>query len=502
MISVTRGFLAVSIPVVACLYSTTLYAQNAGNIERGQQAFTSCSACHQVGQNAKNAFGPVLTNIVGRDAGVREGYVYSESLSMARDKGLVWSAEQLNEWLSGPTEFLQQYLGVSSASSKMPVRIDDPQTRADIIAYLASITDDTKGDEMSHGSAPHSEKVRLMTGEPDDIDKLPRQKLELVKPPFFPPHTQKASGGPKIVEVELTVTEKKWVIDNKGTEIVALTYEGSIPGPLIVVHQDDYVELTLKNPSHNLMEHNIDLHAATGALGGAAITTIVPGEEAVLRFKADKAGAFLYHCAPEGSMTPYHVTHGMTGAILVLPRDGLKDGEGNDLTYDRGYFIGENDFYVPRDEDGEFKRYETAGEDLIDWIDAMHTLTPSHIVFNGRVGALTGEGAMTANVGEQVLFLHMQGNRDTRPHMIGGHGDYVWPLGSFSLPPVRDAETWFVPGGSVGAAMVEFRQPGIYAYLNHNLIEAVEFGAAAHVVVDGEWNDEIMKQVYLGPIRE
>jgi nitrite reductase (NO-forming) len=35
----------------------------------------------------------------------------------------------------------------------------------------------------------------------------------------------------------------------------------------------------------------------------------------------------------------------------------------------------------------------------------------------------------------------------------------------------------------------------VYAYPNHNLIEAVELGAASHVVVDGDWNDDLMKQV-------
>ena len=38
---------------------------------------------------------------------------------------------------------------------------------------------------------------------------------------------------------------------------------------------------------------------------------------------------------------------------------------------------------------------------------------------------------------------------------------------------MRDLETWFVRGGSVGAALYTFKQPGVYAYLNHNLIEAV-----------------------------
>jgi nitrite reductase (NO-forming) len=40
----------------------------------------------------------------------------------------------------------------------------------------------------------------------------------------------------------------------------------------MVVHEGDYVELTLKNPSTNLLVHNIDFHASTGALGGGALT--------------------------------------------------------------------------------------------------------------------------------------------------------------------------------------------------------------------------------------
>ena len=44
--------------------------------------------------------------------------------------------------------------------------------------------------------------------------------------------------------------------------------------------------------------------------------------------------------------------------------------------------------------------------------------------------------------------------------------------------------------------MYQFRQPGSYVYLNHNLIEAVLLGAAAQVKVDGgEWNKELMEQV-------
>ena len=324
---------------------------------------------------------------------------------------------------------------------------------------------------------------------------LPRQKVELVAPPFVHPHEQATRQAPKIIEFRMEIVEKEVVIDEQGTRFHAMTFNGSMPGPMMVVHQGDYVELTLVNPETNTMPHNIDFHSATGALGGGALTLINPGEQVVLRWKADRAGVFVYHCAPEGAMIPWHVVSGMHGTVMVLPRDGLKDGSGKALKYDRVYYVGEHDLYVPRDEKGKFKTYETLAESYADTMETMRKLIPSHVVFNGGVGALTGKNAMTAKVGETVLIVHSQANRDTRPHLIGGHGDHVWETGKFANRPEVDLETWFIRGGSAGAALYTFKQPGIYAYVNHNLIEAIELGAAAHFKVDGKWNDDLMKQV-------
>lgn len=335
-----------------------------------------------------------------------------------------------------------------------------------------------------------------------DVSKLLRVQQKLVAPPFLPEHEQVATTGPKVIEVTLTIEEKRIVIDKEGTEIWAFTYNGTVPGPMIVAHEGDYVELTLKSLVTNAMEHNIDFHASTGALGGGALTKVLPGQEVVLRWKAIKSGVFVYHCAPGDVMIPYHVVHGMNGAVMVLPRDGLKDAKGNALKYDMAYYIGEQDFYIPRDEKGAYKKYESAGEDLPESLDVMRGLVPTHVVFNGAAGALIGEKALTAKVGDNVLFIHAQANRDSRPHLIGGHGDYVWETGKFGNPPEVGLETWFIRGGSAGAALYKFRQPGIYAYVNHSLIEAVMLGATAHVKVDGQWNDDLMMQVYKpGPIK-
>lgn len=334
----------------------------------------------------------------------------------------------------------------------------------------------------------------------DEIASLPREKVKLVAPPYVHAHEQVATGGPKVVEFTMVIEEKPVVIDDEGTEMQAMTFNGSIPGPMMVVHEGDYVELTLINPATNEMAHNIDFHAATGALGGGALTFVMPGEQTKLRFKATRSGTFVYHCAPEG-MIPWHVVAGMNGAMMVLPRDGLKNDKGEPVKYDNVYYIGESDFYIPRDENGDFVKFASLGDSYADTLDVMRGLVPTHVVFNGRVGALTGDAAMKSKVGETVLFVHAQANRDSRPHIIGGHGDYVWEEGKFANAPAKDLETWFIRGGSAGAALYTFLQPGVYAYVNHNLIEAAELGATAHIVVDGEWNDDLMMQVEApGPI--
>ena len=333
-----------------------------------------------------------------------------------------------------------------------------------------------------------------VTWEPEDVSRLERVTQTLVEPPFLPRHEQIYTGAPRVVEVRMEIEEKEIEVA-PGHFVWAFTFNGSVPGPIIVVHEGDYVELTLVNPDSSRLLHNVDFHASIGALGGGSLTHVNPGEEVVLRFRAVKPGVFVYHCAPGDTMVPWHVTHGMNGAIMVLPRAGLRDPAGNPISYDRAYYVGEQDFYLPKDEDGEFIRFEDPVTPFAADLEAMKTLIPTHIVFNGARGALQGDGKLTARVGENVLIVHAQANRQSYPHLIGGHGDYVWERGSFNDPPALDLETWDIAAGSAGASIHTLRQPGTYVYLSHNLIEAFVYDAKAILEVEGEWNNDLMEQV-------
>ena len=56
-----------------------------------------------------------------------------------------------------------------------------------------------------------------------------------------------------------TIEEKEVVIDDEGTKFQAMTFNGSMPGPLMVVHEGDYVEVTLVNPGdqHDAAQHRL-----------------------------------------------------------------------------------------------------------------------------------------------------------------------------------------------------------------------------------------------------
>jgi nitrite reductase (NO-forming) len=327
-----------------------------------------------------------------------------------------------------------------------------------------------------------------------EVNHLKHVTQQMVPPPGMPQFEEVDNEGPKIVDVTFEVQEKKIEVA-PGDSVWAFTYNGTVPGPMIVVHQDDYIELTLKNPVTNPQMHNIDFHAATGAMGGGDISLVNPGQQVKFRFKCTRPGVFVYHCAPGGAMVPIHVASGMNGAIMVLPRDGLKDENGRLVKFDKAFYIVEQAFYLPKGKDSNIENISTVRESIQKTASSIRTLMPTNIVFNGREGSLTGKNALKAKVGDNVLIITAEANRDTRIHLIGGHADLYWPGGKFDNKPLVDNETWAIPGGSAAAVMYKFKEPGTYLLLNHNLIEAFDFGAIAQIKVDGDWDSTLMKQI-------
>ena len=304
-----------------------------------------------------------------------------------------------------------------------------------------------------------------------DIPVSREMTAELTSPPNVPTPVGRRKAKKLIVNME--ILEKEGTMTD-GTTYNYWTFGGSVPGSFIRTRVGDEVEFTLSNHPDNKLPHNIDLHAVTGPGGGATSSFVAPGHEKKFNFKTLNPGLYVYHCAtaPVGM----HIANGMYGLILVEPEGGLPQ-------VDKEYYIMQGDFYT-KGEHGDpglqpFDMQKAVDEDA------------DYVVFNGKVGALTGDNAITAKVGETVrLFVGNGGpNLVSSFHVIGEIFDKVHVEGGDMIN--TNVQTTLVPAG--GAVMVEFRVdvPGTFILVDHSIFRAFNKGALGMLKVEGEENMEI-----------
>ncbi len=242
------------------------------------------------------------------------------------------------------------------------------------------------------------------------------------------------------------------------------------------------VEMHLINPLNSTMMHSIDSHGILGQGGGGAYSQTAPGNESIFQFTAMNPGLFLYHCATPD--IPTHIANGMYGLMLVEPQGGLPK-------VDDEFYLVQGEFYT-------MDRYGQQGYQAFSYQKAQAE-TPDYVVFNGRVGALTGNGTMRVKVGDsvRVFFGNAGPNLDSSLHIIGGIMDRVYEDGSLDSPPLLEVQTVLVPAGS--AAMVEFtaQTPGILTLLDHSIFRLHQ-GAVATFTVTGPSNPAIITSIKNG----
>ena len=298
-----------------------------------------------------------------------------------------------------------------------------------------------------------------------DPDSLPVENAPLLAPPEAPPPINR--DEPARVVVELEVIEETMELSD-GVEYTFWTFGGTVPGPMIRVRRGDYVEFHLQNHPDNTMPHNIDLHAVTGPGGGATSSFTAPGHETQFSFRALNAGAYIYHCAtaPVGM----HIANGMYGLIVVEPEEGF-------APVDREYYVVQSEFYT----EGDFREPGLQPFDMERAIDE----DAAYVVFNGRDGALTGDNALTANVGETVrLFVGNGGpNLVSSFHVIGEIFDNVYVEGGNQAN--HNVQTTLVPAG--GSTIVEFslEVPGTFILVDHSIFRTFNKGALGLLQVEG-----------------
>lgn len=71
----------------------------AQDVAAGERSWNKCRACHQIGENAKNAVGPVMNGLFGRHSGSIEGYNYSAA---NKNSGITWDEAVFAEYIKDP----------------------------------------------------------------------------------------------------------------------------------------------------------------------------------------------------------------------------------------------------------------------------------------------------------------------------------------------------------------------------------------------------------------
>ncbi len=104
-----------------------------GNSANGHEQFVrKCASCHTVDPGGRSYLGPNLHGVFGRVVGSYEGFRYGPPYLAAARAGEVWTPERTFAYLLDPTAMFK--------GGRMILRIRDETIRADLTAYLLSIS--------------------------------------------------------------------------------------------------------------------------------------------------------------------------------------------------------------------------------------------------------------------------------------------------------------------------------------------------------------------------
>lgn len=330
-----------------------------------------------------------------------------------------------------------------------------------------------QGTQTTASSTPAAPDVASQTAEADvPVDQLPVIDAVMTHAPEVPPPVNRDHAA--LVKVKMETIEKTMKMAD-GVDYTYWTFNGDVPGQMIRVREGDTVEVEFSNNPNSTVPHNVDFHASTGTGGGAAATFTAPGRTSTFRWKALQAGLYIYHCAvaPVGM----HIGNGMYGLVLVEPKEGLPK-------VDKEFYIVQGDFYTKG-------KYGEPGLQPFDMDKAIRE-DADYVVFNGHVGAIAGDNALKAKVGETVRMYVGNGgpNLVSSFHVIGEIFDKVYVEGGKLIN--ENVQSTLIPAG--GAAMIEFKVdiPGSFTIVDHSIFRAFNKGALGQLVVEGEDHPEIM----------
>ncbi len=140
------------------------------SVDNGAAAVRKCQSCHTFGEGEPAKQGPNLYNIVGALEAHMEGFAYSDILLQQRAEGRTWTYENLNAFLASPRDY--------APGTKMAFAgVRSPEERADILAYLQTLTSDPVPfpEPEAAAAAAAAEEAAPAEGEVTEVETIPEE---------------------------------------------------------------------------------------------------------------------------------------------------------------------------------------------------------------------------------------------------------------------------------------------------------------------------------------
>ncbi len=340
--------------------------------------------------------------------------------------------------LTGPIEGWCTVPGHRAAGMVMHIRVSGHGAGGDMGSGMAGMNGRNGPAATGTASAPLDLSAPMSPGwRPYDATLRPA--------PGGTEHKVEIHAVEKVIEVAPGVWQRMW------------TFNGTVPGPVLRGHVGDLFTVTFVNDT--TMGHGLDFHAGAVAPDGP-MRVIQPGQRLTYRFRADRAGAWLYHCSAMPMLQ--HIANGMYGAVIIDPPH---------LAHaDREYVLVQGELYLG-----------TPGGTA--QVAKMEEGRPDAWMFNGTAAGYD-HAPLTAHVGERVRIWVVAAGPETGTafHIVGAPFDTVYKEGAYLLRPGGQGGSQVLDLAPAQGGFVEtvFPEPGHYPFLDHDMLHG---GSGAHGII-------------------
>ncbi len=233
---------------------------------------------------------------------------------------------------------------------------------------------------------------------------------------------------------------------DEGVVHKGFTYNGTSPGPLMLVNEGDNVEITVKNVDS--VTHGLSIHAANTQTS-LKVANLPAGGVKTLNFKADVPGVYMYHCAPGGHGIMTHTMGGMFGMVVVEPKHKYAMEEELGRAPDIKVYLVQHETYAN-------------GRDFFDG-------HPLYVSFNGYNFRYVNQ-PIVARPGDYIRFYYVNvgPNLTATFHAVGGIWNYSYPQGN---PANKQIGGQSILAGPSDSYVVDWRVPaeGPFTMVSHAL---------------------------------